>query len=86
MNNYNNKKANVWKTNNMGKETNKIPNTSNKAEIKFKEAQSKLQAAVQKYAKDYESSSDEDELETENVIGNCCFCILIINFSYISYF
>lgn len=41
----------------------------NKSEIKFKEAQKKLQAAVQKYVKEYDSSSEEEELETNNIIG-----------------
>lgn len=37
---------------------------------KFQEAQKKLQEAVQKHIKDYDSSSDEDaELETNTVIG-----------------
>ncbi|CAH0546976.1 unnamed protein product [Brassicogethes aeneus] len=40
------------------------------AEVKFKEAHKKLQAAVQKHVQDYESSSDEEELEVNNVIGS----------------
>lgn len=37
---------------------------------KFQEAQKKLQEAVQKHIKDYDSSSDEDtEIETDTVIG-----------------
>ncbi|KAJ8941972.1 hypothetical protein NQ314_010196 [Rhamnusium bicolor] len=39
------------------------------SEVKFKEAQSKLQAAVKKHVKDYESSSEEEELESSNLIG-----------------
>lgn len=39
------------------------------AEVRFKEAHGKLQAAVQKHIKDYESSSEEEELESENIIG-----------------
>lgn len=37
---------------------------------KFQEAHKKLQEAVQKHIKDYDSSSDEDaEVETNTVIG-----------------
>lgn len=35
---------------------------------KFQEAQRKLQEAVQKYAKDYESSSEEEDVEVNAVI------------------
>lgn len=39
------------------------------SEVKFKEAQAKLQEAVKKHVKDFESSSEEEELESEAVIG-----------------
>lgn len=61
---YNNK--NPWHNNHHGA---KKGLASNNSEQKFKQAQIKLQAAVEKHAKDFESSSDEEELESENVIG-----------------
>lgn len=39
------------------------------AETKFQEAQKKLQEAVQKHIKDYDSSSDEDGVESSSVIS-----------------
>lgn len=67
---------NAWGRN-KGKVTSKPDVNSQRAEdnhfvgsqVKFKEAQKKLQAAVQKYAKDYDSSSEEEELETDHIIG-----------------
>lgn len=54
------------------------------SEIKFKEAQSKLQAYINKHV-EYESSSDEeDQLDSVKVIGNrlnllnILFCVNII--------
>lgn len=53
----------------------KRQNAPTSAEVRFKEAHGKLQAAVQKHIKDYESSSEEEELESENIIGiNCLDC------------
>lgn len=67
------KQKNVWDVNRSKRVSTSLKNGScgepSSTEIKFKEAQQKLQAAVAKYAKDYESSSSEDELESENVIG-----------------
>lgn len=70
------KPANPWNKNNQQKKSK--PNTYNlekssptPSEIKFKEAHSKLQAAVKKHVKDYESSSEEEELESNNLIGKC---------------
>lgn len=66
------KQENAWNVN-RSKKGPPGPNNGGRGatstEVKFKEAQQKLQAAVEKYAKDYESSSSEDELESENVIG-----------------
>ncbi|XP_022903190.1 NF-X1-type zinc finger protein NFXL1 [Onthophagus taurus] len=39
-----------------------------KSELKFKEATTKFQAAAEKHAKDYDSSSEEEDLESKNVI------------------
>lgn len=68
------KPTNPWNKNIQQKKSK--PNTHNlekslptPSEIKFKEAHSKLQAAVKKHVKDYESSSDEEELESINLIG-----------------
>lgn len=45
-------------------------NNHAKSENKFKEAQIKLQAAVQKHVKDYDSSSEEEDiLESNGLIG-----------------
>lgn len=66
------KPANPWNKSTQQKKTK--PNTYNleksptPSEIKFKEAHSKLQAAVKKHVKDYESSSEEEELESNNLI------------------
>lgn len=60
------RETNVW---NKTQDSKPIKNTLTPAEIKFKEAHQKLQAAVKKHVKDYESSSEEEELESENIIG-----------------
>lgn len=52
--------ANAWK---------KLPEKNPPAN-KFKEAQKKLQASVQKHIQGYESSSDEEIQESKTVIGN----------------
>ncbi|KAJ8949737.1 hypothetical protein NQ318_005058 [Aromia moschata] len=67
------KTPNPWNKNPEGKKTkhgahNQEKNSPTPSEIKFKEAHSKLQAAVKKHVKDYESSSDEEELESANAI------------------
>ncbi|GLV33994.1 uncharacterized protein CBL_11123 [Carabus blaptoides fortunei] len=66
------KPPNVWNTNNSTTKANTSTKTNptSSTETKFREAQVKLQAAVERYAKDYESSSSEDELESDNVIGS----------------
>ncbi|XP_008191258.2 NF-X1-type zinc finger protein NFXL1 [Tribolium castaneum] len=64
------KESTVWKKNtNHNRGGNTLVNSPTPAELKFKEAHGKLQAAVQKYVQDYESSSSEDELESDNIIG-----------------
>ncbi|XP_017781549.1 PREDICTED: NF-X1-type zinc finger protein NFXL1 [Nicrophorus vespilloides] len=67
MNSKPNDNKNPWNKNTKSK----IPTAKNSKnpEEKFKEAQQKLQAAVQKFTKDYESSEEEEELEVDNVIG-----------------
>lgn len=60
--------GNPWK-----KEQNKIIQSNNKsAEEKFRREQEKLQAAVQKHLEeqDYESSSDEEALESESILNS----------------
>lgn len=39
------------------------------SESKFTEVSREYQAAAQKYIKDYDSSSSEDELESDNIIS-----------------
>lgn len=61
--------ANPWNRNKRhnGPNLKKLPTS---AETKFQEAHKKLQEAVQKHIKDYDSSSDEgDEIETKSVIS-----------------
>ncbi|CAH1115827.1 unnamed protein product [Psylliodes chrysocephalus] len=65
------KPKNPWNKNNQKqpkKKNDKISPTP--SEIKFKEAHAKLQAAVQKHVKEYESSSDEEELESSSLIDS----------------
>ncbi|RZC41660.1 NF-X1-type zinc finger protein NFXL1, partial [Asbolus verrucosus] len=70
----NNKKtdSNPWSKNqqikNRKNNDNVFRNSPAPSEMKFNEAHGKLQAAVQKHVKDYESSSDEEELESEDII------------------
>lgn len=64
------KEPNVWKKNvNYNRGDNLQANSPTPAEVKFKEAHGKLQAAVRKHVQDYESSSEEEELESENIFG-----------------
>lgn len=61
--------ANPWNKNKRhnGPNLKKLPTS---AETKFQEAHKKLQAAVQKHIKEYDSSSDEeDEIEPKSVIS-----------------
>ncbi|KAJ3662166.1 hypothetical protein Zmor_006522 [Zophobas morio] len=62
--NRNSNKSSVGKFN----PANQNVNSPTPAEQKFKEAQGKLQAAIRKHVQDYESSSEEEELESENII------------------
>ncbi|XP_067003149.2 NF-X1-type zinc finger protein NFXL1 [Anabrus simplex] len=49
----------------------KKPTSGPTSEDKFREAQARLQASVQKHIKpDYESSSEEEELESDNILGS----------------
>lgn len=52
---------NAWK---------KVPEKAPSSANKFRDAQKKLQASVQKHIQDYESSSDEEVVESKTVIGN----------------
>nr|CAD7597142.1 unnamed protein product [Timema genevievae] len=48
-----------------------VPKANLTAKLRFEEAQARLQASVQKHIKpDYESSSEEDELESDNILGS----------------
>nr|CAD7576458.1 unnamed protein product [Timema californicum] len=48
-----------------------VPKANVTAKLRFEEAQARLQASVQKHIKpDYESSSEEDELESDNILGS----------------
>nr|CAD7403377.1 unnamed protein product [Timema cristinae] len=48
-----------------------VPKVNVTAKLRFEEAQARLQASVQKHIKpDYESSSEEDELESDNILGS----------------
>lgn len=49
-----------------------------KSEDRFKEAQKKLQAAVEKYANQYESSSDEEDLQTTGIVGKNLRAVFIV--------
>lgn len=71
MYNQNQNTKNPWFSNqNQNKKlTKQDVNNSKNSEQKFQQAHLKLQAAVQKYADKFESSSDEEELESVNVIG-----------------
>ncbi|XP_018334873.1 NF-X1-type zinc finger protein NFXL1 [Agrilus planipennis] len=72
MNNFGSQNKNPWNKNHLSKDFHKNNHTKNAvkgSESKFQEAQKKLQAAVQKYAKDVESSEDE-EFEDENIIDS----------------
>ncbi|KAJ8964297.1 hypothetical protein NQ317_000093 [Molorchus minor] len=66
------KPPNPWNKNvDQNKRKQNIPNLKSlptPSEIKFKEVQQKLQAAVKRHVTNYESSSDEEELETTNAI------------------
>lgn len=44
-------------------------NGTSKSEKKFKEVQEKLQASVKKHIKEYDSSSEEEELESNSILG-----------------
>lgn len=71
MSNQNHYNKNRWQVNNGLHKKNIKDNASNvrNSELKFKEAQVKLQAAVQKHVKAIDSSSEEEDLESDNVIG-----------------
>lgn len=64
--NKNPQARNVQKPQNGNSKTRNQPNSS---EDKFKEAQRRLQEAVQKHVKEYDSSSEEEEVEAESIIG-----------------
>jgi hypothetical protein len=57
--------------------TKKKPSPEFMAQAKFQEAQARLQASVQKHVKqEYDSSSEEEELESENILGERLFCFV----------
>lgn len=81
-------KSNPWGRNNPPAKTKKSaqnqknsgPPKGASGESKFREAHEKLQNAVQKHMKDYESSSDEDDLDSVNLLGKykCLMCYSLI--------
>lgn len=64
------------------KVTTNIPkqkNGSSSAQAKFLEAKSKMEEAVNKHKMSgYESSSEEEELESENILGKFALCVAYI--------
>ncbi|XP_050511644.1 NF-X1-type zinc finger protein NFXL1 [Diabrotica virgifera virgifera] len=65
------KPKNPWNQNVQNQpKKNKNKNLPTPGEVKFKEAQAKLQASVKKHVKEYESSSDEEELESATLIDS----------------
>ncbi|CAH1179658.1 unnamed protein product [Phaedon cochleariae] len=62
------KPRNPWNKNVQPKKHSQNNKPLPSSEAKFKEAHSKLQEAVRKHVKDYESSSDEEELESGSLI------------------
>jgi hypothetical protein len=47
------------------------------AHTKFQEAQARLQASVKKHIKqEYDSSSEEEELESESILGERLLCFV----------
>lgn len=68
-------KSNPWNKNNVSQKQRKNATNStlgpnvNASEQKFKEAHTKLQNAVKKHIKDYESSSEEEDIDSTNLIG-----------------
>lgn len=79
MSNQNQSNKNPWHLNNNGQHRKKNVKvvTNKNTELKFKEAQDKLQAAVHKHVKELDSSSEEEDLEADNVIGKCLNANLI---------
>jgi hypothetical protein len=57
--------------------TKKKPSPEFLAQTKFQEAQARLQASVQKHIKqEYDSSSEEEELESDSILGEMLFCFV----------
>lgn len=55
----------------------KKPSAEFLAQTKFQEAQARLQASVQKHIKqEYDSSSEEEELESDSIVGERLFSIV----------
>lgn len=67
----NRSKVNPWSSGKAKKPLNlaKQDSGSNETNQKFREAQAKLQDAVQKHVKDYESSSEEEDINSTDVLG-----------------
>lgn len=64
--------GNPWNTQRGNKPPKNAINSENMqslTEIKFKDAQKKFQEAAQKYANDYESSSEEEEVQSDTIIS-----------------
>lgn len=66
-----NKNVQQQKKNNSKSKSNVQKESPSSSDLKFKQAQSKLQASVKKHLEEYESSSDEEEqLDSSNFIEN----------------
>jgi hypothetical protein len=62
---------------NRNHDTKKKPNSEVEAQNKFQEAQARLQASVQKHMKqDYDSSSEEEDLESDSILGKRALCFV----------
>jgi hypothetical protein len=62
---------------NQNRDTKKKTSSEVSAQNRFQEAQARLQASVQKHIKqDYDSSSEEEDLESDNILGKRPLCFV----------
>jgi hypothetical protein len=62
---------------NQDHDSKKKPSSEVVAQNRFQEAQARLQASVQKHIKqDYGSSSEEEDLESDSIVGKRAFCFV----------
>lgn len=59
----------AWKNNQNSKPPNSNATSNNMVPAKFKEASDSMLASVQKHISNYESSSDEEDLEEASILG-----------------